>query len=114
MLSQEYSDNIEQDFFPVHCCLEPQLQHYSGFLFAQYCPKSIISWDNIAQKNLYVVLSLRLYTTLHRKNRVQCCLNTLWVTIGRYTHDEDVFCCDNLTLKNSNEEEILGLTIDKS
>ena len=28
-------------------------------------------------------------------------------------HDEDVFYYDNLNLKNSNEEEILGVTIDR-
>ena len=51
-------------------------------------------------------MSLRLQTTLRKKNPV------LWATVGRDTHDEDVFYYDNLTLKNSNEEEILGLTLD--
>ena len=35
------------------------------------------------------------------------------MSIGKDTHDEDVFYYDNLTLKNSNEEEILGVTIDR-
>ena len=35
------------------------------------------------------------------------------MSIGKDAHDEDVFYYDNLTLKNSNEEEILGLTIYK-
>ena len=34
--------------------------------------------------------------------------------IGKDTHDKDVFYCDNLTLKNSNQEEILGVTIDRN
>ena len=33
--------------------------------------------------------------------------------IGKGTHDEDVFYCDNITLKNSNEEEISGVTLDR-
>ena len=36
-----------------------------------------------------------------------------FMSIGKDTHDEDVFYYDNLTLKNSNEEVILGLTIDR-
>ena len=36
-----------------------------------------------------------------------------FMSIGKDAHDEDVFYYDNLTLKNSNEEEILGLTIYK-
>ena len=36
-----------------------------------------------------------------------------FMSIGKDTHDEDVFYYDNLTLKNSNEEEILGITIDR-
>ena len=36
-----------------------------------------------------------------------------FMSIGKDTRDEDVFYYDNLTLKNSNEEEILGVTIDK-
>ena len=35
------------------------------------------------------------------------------MSIGKDTHDEDVFYYDNLTLKNSNEEEILEVTIDR-
>ena len=35
------------------------------------------------------------------------------ISIGKETHDEDIFYCDNLTLKNSNEEEILGVTKDR-
>ena len=35
------------------------------------------------------------------------------MSIGKDTRDEDVFYYDNLTLKNSNEEEILGVTIDR-
>ena len=34
------------------------------------------------------------------------------MSIGKDTHDEDVFCYDNLTLKNSNEDKILGVIID--
>ena len=30
-----------------------------------------------------------------------------FMSIGKDTRDEDVFCYDNLTLKNSNEEKIL-------
>ena len=33
--------------------------------------------------------------------------------IGKDTGGEDVFCYDNLTLKNINEEEILGVIIDR-
>ena len=36
-----------------------------------------------------------------------------FMSIDKDTHDEDVFYYDNLTLKNSNEEEILGVTIDR-
>ena len=35
------------------------------------------------------------------------------MSIGNDTHDEDVFYYDNLILKNSNEEEILGVFIDR-
>ena len=35
------------------------------------------------------------------------------MSIGKGAHDEDVFYYDNLTLKNSNEEEILRVTIDR-
>ena len=35
------------------------------------------------------------------------------MSISKDTCDEDVFYYDNLTLKNSNEEEILGVTIDR-
>ena len=34
------------------------------------------------------------------------------MSIGKDTHDEDVFYQDNLTLNNSNEKEILRVTID--
>ena len=34
------------------------------------------------------------------------------MSIGKDTREEDVFYYDNLTLKNRNEEEILGVTID--
>ena len=33
--------------------------------------------------------------------------------IGKDGHDQDVFYYDNLTLKNSNEDEILGITTDR-
>ena len=33
--------------------------------------------------------------------------------IGKGTHNEDVFYYDNLTLKNTNVEEILEVTIDR-
>ena len=36
-----------------------------------------------------------------------------FISIGKDTRDEDAFYYDNLTLKNSNEEEILGVTMDK-
>ena len=36
-----------------------------------------------------------------------------FMSIGKDTHEEDVFCYDNLTLKNSNKEEILGAIIDR-
>ena len=36
-----------------------------------------------------------------------------FMSIGKDTHDEDVFYYDNLTLKNSNEEKMLGVTIDR-
>ena len=35
------------------------------------------------------------------------------VSIGKDTHDKDVFYYDDITLKNSNEEEILEITIDR-
>ena len=35
------------------------------------------------------------------------------MSIGKNTHDEGVFYYDNLTFKNSNEGEILGVTIDR-
>ena len=35
-----------------------------------------------------------------------------FMTISKDTHDEDAFYY-NLTFKNSNEEEILGITIDR-
>ena len=36
-----------------------------------------------------------------------------FMSIGKDTRDKDVFYYDNLTLKNSNEEEILGVIIDR-
>ena len=36
-----------------------------------------------------------------------------FMSIGKDIRDEDVFYYDNLTLKNSNEEEILRVTINK-
>ena len=36
-----------------------------------------------------------------------------FISIGNGTHDKDVFYYDNLTLKDINVEEILGLTIDR-
>ena len=36
-----------------------------------------------------------------------------FISIGKDTHDEDVFYYDNLTLKNSYEEEIVGVNIDR-
>ena len=35
------------------------------------------------------------------------------MSIGKGTHDEDVFYYDNLTLQNTNVERILGVTIDR-
>ena len=36
-----------------------------------------------------------------------------FISIEKVTHGEDVFYYDKRTLKNSNEEEILGVTIDR-
>ena len=36
-----------------------------------------------------------------------------FMSIGRDTHDEDVFYYNNFTLKNSTEEETLGVNIDR-
>ena len=36
-----------------------------------------------------------------------------FMSIGKDTRDEDVFYYNNLTLKNRNEEEILGEIIDR-
>ena len=36
-----------------------------------------------------------------------------FMSIGKATHDEDGFYYDNLTLKNSNEEETLGVNVDR-
>ena len=36
-----------------------------------------------------------------------------FMSIGKNTHDKEFFSSDNLTLINSNEEEILGVTIDR-
>ena len=36
-----------------------------------------------------------------------------FMSIGKSAHDEDVFYYDNLTLKNINVEQILGITIDR-
>ena len=49
------------------------------------------------------------------------CENCMILNLGKYhlmsidkdTRDKDVFYYDNLTLKNSNEEEILGVIIDR-
>ena len=35
------------------------------------------------------------------------------MSIGKDAHGDNVFYYDNLTLKNSNEEEILGVTTDR-
>ena len=35
-----------------------------------------------------------------------------FISIGKDIHDEDVFYYDNLTLENSNEGDILGVTVD--
>ena len=35
------------------------------------------------------------------------------MSIGKATHDEDVFYYDNFTLKNTNIEEILRVSIDR-
>ena len=37
-----------------------------------------------------------------------------FMSIGKDTHDKDVFYRNNLTLKNSNEQEILGIIIDRT
>ena len=36
-----------------------------------------------------------------------------FMSIAKDTHDKDVFYYDNLILKNSNEDKILGVTIDR-
>ena len=36
-----------------------------------------------------------------------------FLSVGNYTHDKGVFYYDNLTFKYSNEEEVLGVTIDR-
>ena len=36
-----------------------------------------------------------------------------FMSMGKDIHDEGVFCYDNLTLKKSNDEEIIGVTIDR-
>ena len=36
-----------------------------------------------------------------------------FMSIGKDNDDEDVFYYDTLTLKNSNEEEVLGVHIDR-
>ena len=36
-----------------------------------------------------------------------------FISIVKDTHDEGVFYYDNLILKNSDEEDILGVTIDR-
>ena len=35
------------------------------------------------------------------------------MSLKKDTYDEDAFCYDNFTLKNSNEEEVLGVIIDR-
>ena len=37
-----------------------------------------------------------------------------FMSIGKDTRDEDIFCYENLTLKNSKEEEILGVAINRN
>ena len=37
-----------------------------------------------------------------------------FMSIGKDTHDEDVFYYDNLTLKSSSDQEVLGITIDRT
>ena len=77
MLPQEYQDNTEQDiflqdiFFPVHCCLEPQRQHWIGYLPVQYCPRSI-------------------KTALNRIFPIQCCLKPLGQHCARFLL---LLCC---------------------
>ena len=36
------------------------------------------------------------------------------MSIGKDTHDEDILCFFYLTLKNNNEEETLGVIIDRN
>ena len=36
-----------------------------------------------------------------------------FMSSGKDNNDDDIFHYDNLTLKNSNEEEISGVTIDR-
>ena len=36
-----------------------------------------------------------------------------FMSIGKDTRDEDIFYYDDITVKNSNEKEILGVTIDR-
>ena len=53
-------------------------------------------------------LSNWLYENVLILNPEKCC----FMSIGKGTHDEDIFYYDNLTLKNTNVEEILEVTID--
>ena len=41
ILSEEYKDNIEQNFFQVQCCLEPLGHHCTRFLPVLWCLKVI-------------------------------------------------------------------------
>ena len=63
MLSQDYQDQIAQDFF-IQCCSEPLGQHYIGFLPVQCCLKSITATLNRIFS--YTMLYGATQTTLHK------------------------------------------------
>ena len=56
MLSQEYYNNIEQDFLHAQCCLEPLGLHCTRFLPIQYCPKTVKKIVTWAESCKYVIL----------------------------------------------------------
>ena len=49
------------------------------------------------------------YENFMISNPRKCC----FMSIDNDTHDEDVFYYDNLTLKNSYEEGVVGVNIDR-
>ena len=126
MLTQEYWENIAQEFFlgqhyiefwPVHCYPEKfkttlnrtfscallsgasrTTLHraftyvmlfgvswttlHMAFICTILSQEYLLDSKNILKEKPYVVLSLRLQTTLDKKNPIQYCFNTLWTTIA--------------------------------